>query len=90
FSPLLIGIGHTFTLQILVPLELDSLTAKIYGSAAILNTVLCFIFIPMFGYIGLCVIILITRIMIIILSFIAIRKNEVKLNLIKFKNNDST
>lgn len=90
FAPLLIGIGHTFTLQILVPLEFDSLTAKIYGSSAIVNTVLCFIFIPMFGYIGLCVIILITRIMIIIFSFIAIRRNEVKLNLIKFKTNDST
>ena len=79
-APLLIGIGHTLTLQILVPLEYDSLVAKIYGSSAIFNIVLCFIFIPTFGFLALCVIILITRIIPIILSLIWMRKNISKLS----------
>jgi PST family polysaccharide transporter len=80
FAPLLIGIGHTLTLQILVPLEFDSLVAKIYGVSAIFNLVACFIFIPIYGYIGLCVIILITRMIPIILSLIWIRRNKTKLS----------
>ena len=79
-APLLIGIGHTLTLQILVPLEYDSLVAKIYGSSAIFNIVLCFIFIPTFGFLALCVIILITRIIPIILSLIWMGKNISKLS----------
>jgi PST family polysaccharide transporter len=81
FAPLLIGIGHTLTLQIMVPLEYDSQVAKIYGFSAIVDVVLCFIFIPIFGYLALCFILLIVRIIPIILSFIWIRKNRVKLNL---------
>jgi len=84
FAPLLIGIGHTLTLQVLVPLEFDSTVAKIYGSSAIVNIVLALIFIPIFGYIGLCVIILVTRIIPIFLSVIWIRKNKIKLNFFKF------
>jgi len=79
-APLLIGIGHTLTLQVLVPLEFDSLVAKIYGSAAIFNIVLCFIFIPIYGYLALCVIILLTRIIPIILSLLWMRKNKSKLS----------
>ena len=79
FAPLLIGIGHTLTLQILVPLEYDSLVAKIYGSSAVFNLVLCILFIPIFGYLALCVIILGTRFIPIILSLIWMRKNKDKL-----------
>ena len=85
FAPLLIGIGHTLTLQIMIPLEFDSQVAKIYGFSAIIDLVLCFIFVPIFGYLALCFIILITRIIPIILSFIWIRRNKIKLNLLNFK-----
>ena len=47
-----------------------------------------FSFIPLFGYIGLCVIILITRILTIILSLIWIRRNKIKLNLLKFNTSE--
>jgi PST family polysaccharide transporter len=85
FAPLLIGIGHTLTLQVLVPLHYDSQVAIIYGSSAILDILLCFIFIPLYGYIGLCIIILITRTLIIILSLILIRRRDIKLNLLNLK-----
>jgi PST family polysaccharide transporter len=84
FAPLLIGIGHTLTLQILVPLEYDSQVAKIYGFSAIIDVVLIFIFVPIFGYLALCYIILIVRIIPIILSLTWIRRNRVKLNLLNF------
>ncbi|MFX1391507.1 MAG: oligosaccharide flippase family protein, partial [Promethearchaeota archaeon] len=45
-APLLMGIGHTLTIQILVPLEFDSPVAIIYGISAIVDLILCFIFIP--------------------------------------------
>lgn len=80
-APLLIGIGHTLTLQILVPLEFDARVAIIYGISAIVDLILCFIFIPIFGYLALCFIILIIRIIPILLSFLWIRRNKAKLNL---------
>jgi len=79
FAPLLIGISHTLALQILVPLEFDSVVAKIYGSSAIIDVVLCFIFIPIYGYIGLCFIILITRVLQLVLSFLWIMRHKAKL-----------
>lgn len=82
-APLLIGIGHTLTLQILIPMEFDSPVAIIYGVSAIVDLILCFIFIPIFGYLALCFIILIVRIIPIILSFIWIKKNKAKLNLLR-------
>jgi len=85
FAPLLIGIGHTLTFQIMVPLEYDSQVAKIYGFSAIIDIVLCFIFIPVFGYLALCFILLIVRVIPIILSLLWIRKNRVELNLLNFK-----
>jgi PST family polysaccharide transporter len=81
-APLLIGIGHTLTLQILVPLEYDSLVAKIYGTSAIFDVVLCFIFIPIYGYLALCIIILITRVIPILLSLIWMSRNKSKLSLL--------
>ncbi len=84
-APLLIGIGHTLTLQILVPLEFDSPVAIIYGVSALVDLILCFIFIPIFGYLALCFIILIIRIIPIILALIWIRKNKTKLNLLSLK-----
>jgi len=80
FAPLLIGIGHTLTLQILVPLEYDALVAKIYGLSAVFDVVLCFIFVPILGYLALCVIILITRFIPIILSLIWMKRNKAKLS----------
>jgi PST family polysaccharide transporter len=88
FAPLLIGIGHTLTLQVLVPLHYDSQVAIIYGSSAILDILLCFIFIPLYGYIGLCIIILITRTLIIILSLFLIRRRDIKLNLLNLKTSN--
>jgi len=79
FAPLLIGIGHTITIQIMIPLEFDSQVAKIYAFSAIVDIVLCFIFVPMFGYIALCYTILITRTIPIILSLIWVKKNKAKL-----------
>ncbi|MFX1419691.1 MAG: oligosaccharide flippase family protein [Promethearchaeota archaeon] len=81
-APLLIGIGHTLTLQILVPLEFDSPVAVIYGVSAIVDLILCFIFIPLFGYLALCFIIIIIRIIPIILSLLWIKRNKAKLNLL--------
>lgn len=81
-APLLIGIGHTLTLQVLVPLEYDSLVAQIYGFSAIVDVILCFILIPLYGYIGLCIAILATRFITIIFSTVGIRRNDVKLNLL--------
>lgn len=81
--PLLIGVGYTLTFQVMVPLEFDSQVAKIYGFSAIIDIILCFIFIPIYGYLALCYIILITRIIPIILSFIWINRNKTKLNLPK-------
>jgi PST family polysaccharide transporter len=88
FAPLLIGIGHTLTLQVLVPLQYDSQVAIIYGSSAILDIVASFIFIPLFGYIGLCIIIIISRFLIIVLSLILIRRKDIKLNLLNLKNSN--
>ncbi|MFX0001908.1 MAG: oligosaccharide flippase family protein [Promethearchaeota archaeon] len=84
-APLLIGIGHTLTLQILVPLEFDSPVAIIYGVSAIVDLILCFIFIPIFGYLALCFIILIIRTIPIILALTWIKKNRTKLNLISLE-----
>ncbi|MHA2121852.1 MAG: oligosaccharide flippase family protein, partial [Promethearchaeota archaeon] len=88
FAPLLIGIGHTLTLQVLVPLQYDSQVAIIYGSSAILDIFASFIFIPLFGYIGLCIIIIISRFLIIVLSLILIRRKDIKLNLLNLKNSN--
>jgi PST family polysaccharide transporter len=84
-APLLIGIGHTLTLQVLVPLEYDSLVAKIYGFSAIVDVILCFILIPLYGYIGLCIAILATRFITIIFSIVGIKRNDVKLNLLNLQ-----
>lgn len=84
FAPLLIGIGHTITIQIMIPLEFDSQVAKIYAFSAIVDILLCFIFVPQFGYIALCFIILITRTIPIILSLLWIKKNKTKLILPDF------
>jgi len=88
-APLLIGIGHTLTLQIMVPLEFDSQVAKIYGFSAILNIILCFVFIPIFGFLALCYIILIIRIIPIVLSVIWISRNKDKLNQTNSINNEN-
>jgi PST family polysaccharide transporter len=89
FAPLLIGIGHTIAIQIMIPLEYDSQVAKIYSFAAIIDIILCFIFVPVYGYIALCFIILITRMIPIILASIWVSKNKVLLNLPKFLNRKS-